>query len=98
LKIHYDAKHMTVLYQAAQFTSCDPIIQHIPLGKIPKASINGVTTLYVPPKGSAPLDYAMVDRLGIPREQFRTPEQSLVPPNSRSKKSASVPKRRRRRS
>jgi hypothetical protein len=95
LKKHYDAKHMTVLYQAAQYTSCDPIIQHVPLGKIPKASINGITTLYVPPRGSAPLDYAMVDRLGIPREYFRKPEQSLVLPKRPSKPRASATKRRR---
>jgi hypothetical protein len=96
LKKHYDAKHMTVLYQAAQYASCDPIIQRVPLGKIPKASINGVTTLYVPPKALARLDYAMVDRLGIPREYFRKPEQPLVPDNGRTKQSASATKRRRR--
>ena len=96
LKKHYDAKHMTVLYQAAQYTSCDPIIQHVPLGRIPKASINGITTLYVPAKASAPLDYAMVDRLGIPREYFRKPEQSLVVRASRPKRKAPATKRRRR--
>jgi hypothetical protein len=95
LKKHYDARHMTILYQAAQYTSCDPIIQRVPLGKIPTASITGVTTLYVPPRAPAPLDYAMVDRLGIPREFFRKPEPSLVPRTSRSKRSASAAKRRR---
>jgi hypothetical protein len=95
LKKHYDTRHMTVLYQAAQYTSCDPIIQHVFLGKIPKASINGVTTLYVPPKAVAPLDYAMVDRLGIPREYFQKPEQSSVRPKRRSKQSASTRRSRR---
>ncbi len=96
LKKYYDAKHMTVLYQAAQYASCDPIIQHVRLDRIPRASINGVTTLYVPPRATAPLDYDMVDRLGIPREYFRKPERSLVLQNGRSKRRAPATKRRRR--
>jgi uncharacterized protein YabN with tetrapyrrole methylase and pyrophosphatase domain len=70
---HYGPDHPTMLYQAAQYSSCDPIIQRVPLGKIPEATITPVTTLYVPPKSLAKLDYEMVDRLGIPREFFRKP-------------------------
>jgi uncharacterized protein YabN with tetrapyrrole methylase and pyrophosphatase domain len=73
LEEHYSAKHRTVLYQAAQYASCDPIIQRVPLSKIPQASISPVTTLYVPPKTLAPIDYAMLDRLGIPRKILRRP-------------------------
>jgi uncharacterized protein YabN with tetrapyrrole methylase and pyrophosphatase domain len=73
LQEHYDANHETVLYQAAQYASCDPIIERVPLSKIPEASISAVTTLYVPPQAIAPIDYAMLDRLGIPRKILRKP-------------------------
>jgi hypothetical protein len=75
LREHYAATHKTVLYQAAQYASCDPIIQRIALAQIPQASISPVTTLYVPPKGHAAIDYAMIDRLGIPRRLLRRPKQ-----------------------
>jgi uncharacterized protein YabN with tetrapyrrole methylase and pyrophosphatase domain len=71
LRKHYDAKHKVVLYQAAQYASSDPVIERITLSKVPKASISPVTTLYVPPKGNATIDYEMVDRLGIPRRILR---------------------------
>jgi uncharacterized protein YabN with tetrapyrrole methylase and pyrophosphatase domain len=73
LREHYDAKHKTVLYQAAQYGSCDPLIQRVPLARIPDAPITPVTTLYVPPKGHAAIDYAMIDCLGIPRSILRRP-------------------------
>jgi uncharacterized protein YabN with tetrapyrrole methylase and pyrophosphatase domain len=73
LEEHYDATHQTVLYQAAQYASCDPIIERVPLSRIPQASISAVTTLYVPPKGLAAIDYTMIDRLGIPRKILRKP-------------------------
>jgi uncharacterized protein YabN with tetrapyrrole methylase and pyrophosphatase domain len=68
---HYDSKHEVVLYLAAQYASCDPTIERVPLSKIPEAPISHVTTLYVPPRGIAPIDYAMLDRLGIPRALVR---------------------------
>jgi uncharacterized protein YabN with tetrapyrrole methylase and pyrophosphatase domain len=76
LKEHYGARHPAILYQAAQYSSCDPIIQRVPLGRIQQASITSVTTLFIPPKSLAKPDYEMVDRLGIPRDFFRKPRQS----------------------
>jgi uncharacterized protein YabN with tetrapyrrole methylase and pyrophosphatase domain len=73
LREHYDARHKVVLYQAAQYASCDPIIHRVALAKIPQAPISNVTTLYVPPAGHGPIDYAMIDRLGIPRSLLRGP-------------------------
>jgi uncharacterized protein YabN with tetrapyrrole methylase and pyrophosphatase domain len=73
LREHYEARHKVVLYQAAQYASCDPIIQRVTLARVPQAAITGVTTLYVPPRGHGPIDYAMIDRLGIPRSLLRRP-------------------------
>jgi uncharacterized protein YabN with tetrapyrrole methylase and pyrophosphatase domain len=68
---HYEPKHKTVLYQAAQYGSCDPLIHRVALARIPEAPISPVTTLYVPPKAHGAIDYAMIDRLGIPRKLLR---------------------------
>jgi uncharacterized protein YabN with tetrapyrrole methylase and pyrophosphatase domain len=73
LKEYYDANHETVLYQAAQYANSDPIIERVLLSKLAHASISPITTLYVPPKAPAPIDYAMVDRLGIPRRILHRP-------------------------
>ena len=73
---HYDARHRTVLYQAAQYASCDPLIQRVRLAQIPHAAISPVTTLYVPPRGPRAIDYAMIDRLGIPRRLLRRPRRA----------------------
>jgi uncharacterized protein YabN with tetrapyrrole methylase and pyrophosphatase domain len=89
LRQHYDAKHKTVLYQAAQYASCDPVIQRVPLAKIPKATISPVTTLYVPPTGHAPIDYSMIDRLGIPRSILRRPRRKSGGPSTVDKSTSS---------
>ena len=78
---NYDAKHETVLYEAARYTSCEPMIERVPLARIPERSISPVTTLYVPPDEPAPIDFAMVDRLGIPRRLLRP----AILPNGRKR-------------
>jgi len=65
LKHYYDADHEVVVYQAAQYAIYKPIIQRVLLSNLHEAQINVFSTLYVPPKGQAPLDYGMVDRLGL---------------------------------
>jgi uncharacterized protein YabN with tetrapyrrole methylase and pyrophosphatase domain len=85
LKEHYGPDHEVVLYLAAQYVSCEPMVERLPLSRIPQASISNVTTLYVPPKGYAPIDYAMLDRLGIPRRLVRKAPQ----PNGRKRSTKS---------
>jgi uncharacterized protein YabN with tetrapyrrole methylase and pyrophosphatase domain len=68
---HYEPDHEVTLYVAAQYASCDPTIERVPLSKIPETPMSQVTTLYVPPRGYAPIDYDMLDRLGIPRALVR---------------------------
>jgi uncharacterized protein YabN with tetrapyrrole methylase and pyrophosphatase domain len=55
LRRYYPARHPVVLYEAAQFPLCDPLIKRIPLAKLPDATVMAMTTLYVAPKGSRPL-------------------------------------------
>ena len=65
----YGPNHEVVVYQASQFSVCEPIIERVPLSKIASASVNGITTLYIPPKiGNLVADLAMQKRLGIVRE------------------------------
>lgn len=66
LETHYDSNHEVIVYEAAvYYPVCEPVIQPIPLFKLPEASITQVSTLYVPPKASAPVDSEMMARLGL---------------------------------
>jgi hypothetical protein len=49
LRRHYPARHRVVLYEAAPFPICDPVIKRVPLGSLEKHTIQPMTTLYVPP-------------------------------------------------
>lgn len=64
---HYPADHETVVYEAAVYPVCDPLILRVPLGKLAEARVSVISTLYVPPLRLAPLDLEMLDRLGIAR-------------------------------
>jgi uncharacterized protein YabN with tetrapyrrole methylase and pyrophosphatase domain len=55
LRRHYPARHPVVLYEAAQFPVCDPVITRIPLAKLPDATVMAMTTLYIAPMRSRPL-------------------------------------------
>ena len=52
LSRHYGMRHRVVLYEAAQFPVCDPVIQRISLARLPATRVMPLTTLYVPPKPS----------------------------------------------
>ncbi|HLA77690.1 MAG TPA: SAM-dependent methyltransferase [Vicinamibacteria bacterium] len=64
---HYPAGHQAVVYEAAVYPVCDPLILHVPLGKLAEARVSVISTLYLPPLRTAPLDLDMLDRLGISR-------------------------------
>ncbi len=61
LRRHYPARHPVVLYEAAQFSVCDPVITRIPLVSLPAATVPAMTTLYLPPRVSRALS-ATVNR------------------------------------
>jgi uncharacterized protein YabN with tetrapyrrole methylase and pyrophosphatase domain len=49
LRRHYPPRHRVVLYEAAQFPACDPMVKRIPLASLAKQKILAMTMLYVPP-------------------------------------------------
>ena len=60
LRRHYPPRHRVVLYEAAQFPTCDPMIKRIPLAKLTEQTVLPMTTLYVPPKPSRVADARIV--------------------------------------
>jgi hypothetical protein len=67
---YYEATHPAVVYEAAEYPIFDPSIENVPLAKLPEAQISPISTLYIAPQTQAPLDYEMLDRLGIDLQLF----------------------------
>jgi uncharacterized protein YabN with tetrapyrrole methylase and pyrophosphatase domain len=66
LKKYYGSNHEVFVYQASEYAICKPLIQRLPLSKLSdKAYVDDFSTLYIPPKMSAPIDYKMAYRLGL---------------------------------
>lgn len=61
----YRAEHEAIVYEAAPILACEPMIERIGLGRLPEARVTPMSTLFVPPMVKAPLDEAMMKRLGI---------------------------------
>jgi hypothetical protein len=61
----YGPDHEVVVYEAAQYPVCVPVIEVVPLRRIHEAHVTPIATLYVPPQGKAAPDLAMLKRLGI---------------------------------
>lgn len=66
LQEHYDPEHEVIIYKAAQYPVCEPIIQRLPLSKVPEAQDIQMSTLYIPPNAPPSPDIKMIERLGIP--------------------------------
>ncbi|HMN27764.1 MAG TPA: SAM-dependent methyltransferase [Caldilineaceae bacterium] len=62
----YAPEHEVVVYEAAVYPVCEPVVQRLPLCKLPEAVITEVSTLYVPPRSLALVDEAMMARLEMP--------------------------------
>ena len=66
LEKDYGADHEVIVYEAAvYYPVCSPVIDRIPLSKLPEAKVTEVSTLYVPPIAMASVDRSMMARLGI---------------------------------
>ena len=72
---YYDATHPAVVYEAAEYPIFDPSIENVPLAKLPEAQISPISTLYIAPQTKAPLDYEMLDRLGIDLQLLNGPHR-----------------------
>jgi uncharacterized protein YabN with tetrapyrrole methylase and pyrophosphatase domain len=64
----YSPKHVGLLYEASILPGFDPIIEEVALGKLHRAKVSVVTTLYVPPERRAVIDPKMLRKLGIKPE------------------------------
>jgi precorrin-6B methylase 1 len=61
----YGNDHDAILYEAAQYPICDPMIKRIRIADLANAQLTGITTLYLPPKERAMTDMDMIDQLGL---------------------------------
>jgi uncharacterized protein YabN with tetrapyrrole methylase and pyrophosphatase domain len=61
----YPRRHLATLYEAASLPGFAPSIEEVRIGSLHRAAVTPITTLYVPPMRSAPIDRAMMSRLGI---------------------------------
>ena len=64
---HYPAEHEVTVYEASPYPGFPPLVRTVQLSELGAEHITGLSTLYVPPIGTAPLDLTMLDRLGLPR-------------------------------
>jgi uncharacterized protein YabN with tetrapyrrole methylase and pyrophosphatase domain len=51
LREAYPARHRVVLYEAAKFPVCEPVIKRVVLSRLSRTPLRPVTTVYVPPLG-----------------------------------------------
>ena len=65
LQKKYGTDHEVIIYEAAQYPVCEPLIRKVPLSKLVETGVSGISTLYIPPKQPAPLDMKMLRRLGL---------------------------------
>ena len=49
LRAHYPARHPIVLYEAANFPTCEPVVRRIPLSRLPRTTVFTLVTILVPP-------------------------------------------------
>jgi uncharacterized protein YabN with tetrapyrrole methylase and pyrophosphatase domain len=63
----YPPRHLATLYEAATLPGFPPSIERVQIGSLHRAAVTSVTTMYVPPSRSAPVDAQMLERLGIKR-------------------------------
>jgi hypothetical protein len=56
LRRHYPRHHPVVLYEAAEFPTCHPIIERVSLASLPRQTIYPKTTLYVSPRRTTKCD------------------------------------------
>jgi tetrapyrrole methylase family protein/MazG family protein len=61
----YDLNHEVILYEAAQYPSFNPIIQHSTLSELSNLNSSRICTLYLPPKKSNHYDITAAQELGM---------------------------------
>jgi uncharacterized protein YabN with tetrapyrrole methylase and pyrophosphatase domain len=64
---HYPPEHEVTVYEASPYPGFDPLVRPVRLSELAAEHVTALSTLYVPPTGTSPLDLTMLDRLGLPR-------------------------------
>lgn len=61
----YPAQHPVVVYEAAQFPVCEPVLKNTTIGEIGSLKLSGIDTLYIPPTEAAPVHLAALRELDL---------------------------------
>jgi len=64
----YGRGHEVVIYEAARTPGCHPRIEFVCLENLPTASINLISTIYLPPRDEPLVDADMARRLAMPED------------------------------
>ena len=70
LRQTYGDSHEVVVYEAAPMPIVGPVIRRIQLKDLASTPVTAASTLYVPPRDMPVVDLAMMDRLGMRREEL----------------------------
>jgi uncharacterized protein YabN with tetrapyrrole methylase and pyrophosphatase domain len=65
LSKYYPLEHNVIVYEAAQYPICNPLIKEVQLKKICSIEIGPLSTLYIPPLKKPKIDKKMIRALGI---------------------------------
>jgi uncharacterized protein YabN with tetrapyrrole methylase and pyrophosphatase domain len=61
----YPLDHVVTLYEAPQFSICDPVIEEIRIDALHSKKLSGISSLYVPPLGRPPVYFGMLEELDL---------------------------------
>jgi len=62
---HYPSDHKVIIYEAATLALFPSRIEYVDLIKLPSVKLTAISTLVIPPYGEAPLNLAMLKKLGL---------------------------------
>ncbi len=65
LSQYYPANHQAIVYEAAVYPGCAPVIRQIPLFSLPWAGVTAMSTLCIPPARTPTLDPSLAARLSL---------------------------------
>lgn len=63
----YGDDYECTVYEASQYSVCEPLVKKIRIRDIASAGLTGISTLHLAPKLKAQLDMPMLERLGLDR-------------------------------
>lgn len=80
LETFYDPNHEVIHYQGSQYPMCPSVVEKMPLHKLRKAAVTGISTLYIPPQDEIPTDIEMARSLGLVVKQVTKAEAAVKHP------------------